>query len=753
MKYILSGVLFLLYSFAMQGQVIKFSGPTTFCDGGNVVLSVDPINGISGYQWINGVTNVGSNTASFTATTTGSYTVKLSRTALEDTIIGPLVVTVNALPTISVNNASYCVGQSATLTASGANTYTWSPSNGLSATTGSLVTANPTATTTYTVTGTNTTTGCSNTALSIVTVNPIPASPAFTYKTDGQCANIPFNFDVTSPIAGNTYSWSFGDAVAGNGPNVSHSFNALGISTQTFTVVLNATSSAGCISPTINQVITVNQMPDPKLEDIKTFSQFNNCGNNTGSPIYKVDVKNITPNAANMSGYVINWGDGGPNSSITNSSFPLTHTYNNYGIFNLSFTATNGNNGCTNTKTYTVINLLNPAVGIEGPPGGSTQRCDSAGFWFKVKNYANNSPGTLYIWNFGDGSPIVTWTTPLTVDSIYHLFTKASCELPGKQFIVSVTARNGCDNTKAEIDNIKIFKKPKADFIINPSIGCTNQIINFKNTGISAFNGPDCNNITNYLWDFGDPASGLQNNATTKDATHTYVTAGIYVVKLFSSGSCGVDSISKAICITAPPSPAFALNATAGCIPLTITTTNSTNIFNSCQVPTYSWSVAYAAAFCGTISSWSFAAGSTANSTSPAFIFNNPGTYTITLAVTNACGIYKTTQTIDVKKPPTVTITPPTYPCGPVTITPVANITSCGTTALTYAWTFDGGIPATSNAANPGPVSFSTVGIHAITLAVTNECGTTTANSSVTVTAAPDVVVPANQNYCGGQTG
>lgn len=176
-------------------------------------------------------------------------------------------------------------------------------------------------------------------------------------------------------------------------------------------------------------------------------------------------------------------------------------------------------------------------MGIEGPPCGSTQRCESAGFWFKVKNYTNNTPGTVYPWNFKDCSPTVTWTSPLLVDSIYHLFTKGSCELPGKKFIVSVSAQNRCDVTSANIDNIRIFKKPKADFTVDPNPACTNKTISFKNTGISAFNGPDCNTNTKYLWNFGDPGSGAQNTAITKDATHVYTIKGNYTVTLISKGS------------------------------------------------------------------------------------------------------------------------------------------------------------------------------------------------------------------------
>jgi hypothetical protein len=66
------------------------------------------------------------------------------------------VVTVNPLPTVNaVSNASIiCVGQSATVTASGASTYSYSPSIPLSGV------ISPSTTTTYTVIGTSSV-GCS----------------------------------------------------------------------------------------------------------------------------------------------------------------------------------------------------------------------------------------------------------------------------------------------------------------------------------------------------------------------------------------------------------------------------------------------------------------------------------------------------------------------------------------------------------------------------------------------------------------
>lgn len=91
-------------------------------------------------------------------------------------------VTVNPRPAVVVTpNPGGCAP--VTLTASGATAYTWAPSSGLSATSGTTVVATPSANTTYTITGVSGATGCSNTTT--VTVNGtstaavMTAPPAF----------------------------------------------------------------------------------------------------------------------------------------------------------------------------------------------------------------------------------------------------------------------------------------------------------------------------------------------------------------------------------------------------------------------------------------------------------------------------------------------------------------------------------------------------------------------------------------------
>ncbi len=102
--------------------------------------------------------------------TPGVYDITLTtdETLITESKICKQVVVIST-PTVTVNSTTICLGATATLRAYGATSYTWSPSQGLSDTTGASVIANPLATTTYTVIGQRV---CgSDTAMSIVVVD------------------------------------------------------------------------------------------------------------------------------------------------------------------------------------------------------------------------------------------------------------------------------------------------------------------------------------------------------------------------------------------------------------------------------------------------------------------------------------------------------------------------------------------------------------------------------------------------------
>ena len=215
---------------------------------------------------------------------------------------------------------------------------------------------------------------------------------------------------------------------------------------------------------------------------------------------------------------------------------------------------------------------------------------------------------------------------------------------------------------------------------------------------------------------------------------------------------CGNDTITKKVCIESPITPSFTLNPNSGCIPLNVTTTNTSIPSNECEPATYNWAVSYLASNCGTSSSWNYTSGTNSSSFQPSFIFNNSGTYTITLSETNKCGTYNLNKVDTVKKPPTVTLSPISNSCGPASIVPLATVVNCGSNTLTYSWTFGGGTPATSTLANPGSISFSSVGTHNISLSVTNECGTVSSNASFNINPQPIANACPNVSICLGQS-
>jgi hypothetical protein len=148
------------------------------------------------------------------------------------------IVTVNLIPTVTVNSPSICSGSIATLTAVGGISYNWSGGLG----TGNPVTTSPASTTTYTVSGT--TSGCTGTTTSVVTVNSIPI---VTVNSPTICVG-----DIATLTAGGatTYNWSGG---LGTGNPVTA---APGVTT-TYTV---SGTASGCTGIT-QSVVTVNPIP------------------------------------------------------------------------------------------------------------------------------------------------------------------------------------------------------------------------------------------------------------------------------------------------------------------------------------------------------------------------------------------------------------------------------------------------------------------------------------------------------------
>lgn len=135
------------------------------CQGSSSTLTA---TGATNYVWQPGLLT--NNPITVTPAVTTTYTVT-GTNAANCQSTATVLVNVRPKPTVtlSASPSAICVGQSTTLTAGGAVSYSVMP--------GSLTTppfvVTPSATTTYTVTGTAVN-GCTNTATRTVTVNPLP---------------------------------------------------------------------------------------------------------------------------------------------------------------------------------------------------------------------------------------------------------------------------------------------------------------------------------------------------------------------------------------------------------------------------------------------------------------------------------------------------------------------------------------------------------------------------------------------------
>jgi len=182
---------------------IFVSGPTRFCQGGSVSLTSS--NG-SSYVWSTGAT-----TLSISPTTAGSYTVEVTDANGCKKTSTATVVSVNSLPTSTIiagGATTFCQGGSVTLTSSNGDSYLWS--NG--ATSASI---SPTASGNYSVEVTDAN-GCKNTsAITNVTVNPLPSAFITAAGNTTFCQG--GSVTLTSSN-GNSYLWSNGATSASISP-------------------------------------------------------------------------------------------------------------------------------------------------------------------------------------------------------------------------------------------------------------------------------------------------------------------------------------------------------------------------------------------------------------------------------------------------------------------------------------------------------------------------------------------------------
>jgi PKD repeat protein len=236
----------------------NFSGSTNLCENGNSVFSDISVPAATSWNW----TFPGGNPASSTAqnpsvswTTAGTYTITLVATNAFGNTSTTQVVTVNSAPVPDAGmDSSYCSATYVHLNASGGQTYSWSPSSGISNPTIASPGIYMTNSQTFTVSVIDAN-GCSATDSVHVSIHPLPGF-SVTGNPLNICLGDTANMFCNNPIL--TYSWT-----PSNSLNTSSGDSVMSFPVSSTTYTITAVDTNGCVNSTTKTITVYPPLATP----------------------------------------------------------------------------------------------------------------------------------------------------------------------------------------------------------------------------------------------------------------------------------------------------------------------------------------------------------------------------------------------------------------------------------------------------------------------------------------------------------
>ena len=434
--------------------------------------------------------------------------------------------------------------------------------------------------------------GCTDQEQVMITVNPGPIA-GYIYHSD--CGSETMVFSDISYTIGNTiitsWSWNFGDPASGvdntsNLPNPSHTFTTTGIH-----IVSLITNTANACSDTVIKSIVVGLLPSVD------FVVQGTCHDFPAQFSPDAGVMNLNTIAS----WLWQFGDG-----ITSTAQNPRHIYTIAGSYNVTLSVTD-TAGCTNNITHTLqINPL-PFTNFDF----TAPSCQQSVVGFTDLSTVQTGNIVRWVWNFGDG-------TTQAINFPGNPTTGHAYATTGS-FNVTLTVKTNDSCTNQVTKTLSILAKPTAVFTFGTR--CKDVAVRF--TDLSAGGGGF--GITQWTWNFGDPASGINNTTSIRHPLHIFNTAGSYTVTLIVSNVNGCsDTSTQIVTVTAPPVVNF--SSLASCSADTTRFTSSTFVN---MATTQSWQ-------------WQFGDGATATTADPGHIYIQPGTFTVTLTITDISGCTNT---------------------------------------------------------------------------------------------------------------
>ena len=322
----------------------------------------------------------------------------------------------------------------------------------------------------------------------------------------------------------------------------------------------------------------------------------------------------------------------------------------------------NSGSKCNLAMLKIAFNLAGVGSGVMSTINGVPR--DSAGCIPLTVDFSDTVLNAVsYEWNFGDGSPQITTTSP----NVSHTYNALGT------FHVMLVAIDSstCNIRDTSYMNIKVGNlQALPDFTITKLNPCDSFKYRFDNISVAPPIAPFTN--TSFIWDFGDGSPRI--TAGPGSVFHNYTAAGTYNVKLILKDTtyCNApDSLVKQLAVSALVKAKFT-TPPAGCVPYNAVFTNTSAGGQTFQ--------------------WDFGDGGTSNLINPTHLYATPGNYTITLIATdpNTCNVTDTTRvTILVADNPTAGFT--FSPTTPIENTPTVFVNTSSPDAIRFLWKFGDG--------------------------------------------------------------
>jgi hypothetical protein len=497
-----------------------------------VIIQSTPIGAT--YSWTNSNPSIGlqasgtGNIPSFTATNTtnGAITAVITITSVINGCLGlssNYVITVKSLPVINLTPSAprICFGSEVIISASGAQSYVWSPLTNLTFIDGGTVRASPATTTTYTVTGTDAN-GCSSSKNVTITVNPLPVVTA-TPSSQTVCSGTAPLIQLSSNISGTTYRWTVvqtgvSGATAGTGSVINQTITAVS-GTAVYTIIPTAN---GCDGASINVTITVN--PVPVAQTPVPDNQSICSGSTTNIPLSSsVSGTNFTWTVVQtgVSGAIIGSG------TIISQTLLATGTIEGTAVYTITPTAS----GCVGIPMVLRVRVK-PLPTVIVP--SSFAVC--AGSLVPASNFTSEPTGATYDWTSTNASVGLVISGGGNVPSFFTVNNGSTAI----STIITVTPTlNGCVGPSASY-RITVNPLPSVVEIADRSVcvGSTVPQVIIQSTPIGA----------TYSWTNSNPSIGLQASGTgnipsftATNTTNGAITAVITITSVIN-GCLGLSS-------------------------------------------------------------------------------------------------------------------------------------------------------------------------------------------------------------------